>query len=329
MIKAWLGVGLIVVVLLSLAAAPKFSDLRKDMKDVPVSQNPQASLHPQSIDALRKRQFFGSAITVETDLGIINSAKTYVVSYKSDGLKLNALMLIPTSPMPEGGYPVALINHGYIEPKNYSTTDSYRTTSYFFVSRGYLVLKPDYRGHAQSQGSTERLDRLNFAVDVMNLISSIPSLKEANPKKIFMYGHSMGGEVTLRVLEISDKVKAATLWAPAITQFPENLLYFIRKNRPHVFKETQSLIEQNFSEADYSAVSSLDNLKSISTPIIIHHGTADESVPIAWSEALDQKLTEAGKLHEFYVYQGEDHNFTRGNWSTAEERDLDFFKTHL
>ena len=47
----------------------------------------------------------------------------------------------------------------------------------------------------------------------------------------------MGGEVALRLLEISDQFRGATLWAPAVTDFPENFFYFVRKNRSQQLAE--------------------------------------------------------------------------------------------
>lgn len=42
-------------------------------------------------------------------------------------------------------------------------------------------------------------------------------------------------------------------------------------------------------------------------PILIAHGTADQTVPVDQSERLHDALTRLGKPHEFVEYRGEDH----------------------
>lgn len=39
-----------------------------------------------------------------------------------------------------------------------------------------------------------------------------------------------------------------------------------------------------------------------SAPVQLHHDIADEDVPLAFSQTLDQELVEAGKTVEFYTY---------------------------
>lgn len=282
------------------------------------------------IENMRKREYDGGEVKIERNLGNFGKFTSYIVSYPLDGIKIFALMNVPASIKPDNGFPVVIVNHGYINPETYSTTSSYKTISDFYANQGFLVLKPDYRGHGNSQGSGGGgLSRIEYAVDVLNLIASIPTISQADPEKIFMYGHSMGAEVALRVLEITDKIKAATLWAPATTQFPESLLYFVRRHRPQSLPEIEAAINAYFSQADFPKLSTIENTNLIKTPLTIHHGTADSSVPFQWSVELGKKLTETNTTHTFYTYQGEDHNFTRGSWGTAANRDLELFKKIL
>lgn len=283
--------------------------------------------HPLTIEGLRQRSYPGGQIRIERELRNQGSFASYIVSYPSDGLKIFALMNIPNGKKPDPGFSVVIINHGYINPEVYSTTDSYKNIADFYSANGFLVLKPDYRGHGQSEvDKRDPLARLRYSIDILNLISSISSIKEADKDRIFMYGHSMGGDLTLRVLEVTDKVKAATLWAPAVTSFPENVLYFIRRYRPEQLQIFERAIKKNFGREDFSKLSTLDNLGFIKTPIVIHHGTLDDRVPFDWSIELDKRLKEVGNEHTFYQYDEEDHNFTKGFWQQAARRDLELFE---
>ena len=74
-------------------------------------------------------------------------------------------------------------------------------------------------------------------MDILYLIEGVYSIPQADEKNIFLWGHSMGGEITLKALEISQKVKSASLWAPVSASFPENQLYFIRKRKEYKMEE--------------------------------------------------------------------------------------------
>ena len=46
-----------------------------------------------------------------------------------------------------------VFNHGYIPPSQYRTTERYVAYVDGFASNGYIVFRPDYRGHDQSEGA--------------------------------------------------------------------------------------------------------------------------------------------------------------------------------
>ncbi len=78
-----------------------------------------------SIEALKKTKLSPGEITnVETITGESRYQKS-IVSYVSDGYKINALLGIPKGVSPEGGWPVIVFNHGYIDPKIYRTNEKY------------------------------------------------------------------------------------------------------------------------------------------------------------------------------------------------------------
>jgi len=66
----------------------------------------------------------------------------------------------------------------------------------------------------------------------------------------------------------------------------------------------------------------------ISVPLIMHHGTDDESVPIAWSRETLAALKSVGKDVQFYVYEGEHHAFGP-QWAESMRRTVRFFDRYL
>ena len=63
----------------------------------------------------------------------------------------------------------------------------------------------------------------------------------------------------------------------------------------------------------------------ITDPILIHHGTADGSCPIKWSEEAAAALKAAGKQVTYYVYPGQRHTFT-SQWPLSIRRTHDFLE---
>ncbi len=146
--------------------------------------------NPLSILSMRKRAYPGSDLLIEEELGVGANYRQYIASYKSDGLKIYGLLTIPTQDKPERGFPVIIFNHGYIPPEEYKTTERYVAYVDGFARQGYVVFKPDYRGHGNSEGKPEgAYFSPAYTVDVLNALSSVKKLLYVNKDKIGMWGH--------------------------------------------------------------------------------------------------------------------------------------------
>src|SRR3989344_235406 len=327
-----LGLGLLILgtVAAGWGLWPKNEQATIEPKPEKIVNEEPVKANPYSIDSLKARSY-ASELKTERKVRETSGLTSYVVSFESDGLKQYALMNVPRGDTPAGGWPVVIVNHGYIEPEVFSTENSYINTSAYFANAGFLVLKPDYRGHDKSEGEPGRLvSRINYAVDVLNMMAGIPRLEGANAERIYMYGHSMGGDVTLRVLEVCDMcVKAATLWAPAVTAWPESALYFARRNstdpkRRERLARFEQELKELFRPEEYKGVSAFDNLELVRVPLNVHHGTQDQSVPYEWGEILVNRFKELGLGYNFYSYSGDNHDIA-GNWGRALARDVELF----
>lgn len=300
----------------------------------------QINLFPWSITSLQNREYTDSQITVERKVSLSKSFSSFIVSYLSDGLKLYALMNIPNSKMPENGFPVVIINHGYIKPSDYSTINSYKNITDYFSEKGYLVLKPDYRGNGTSETEDNALMRFAYPVDVLNLIESLKNIPQANSNQAYLYGHSMGGEIVLKVLEIAGKkpqtlakIKAAVVWAP-VTDLPD---WFSKahvpwlqetKNNKNYYAETFKIMktpEEN--PILWQSVSPINYLQDIQTPIQINHGLSDGTVAYRSSIELYDNLISLNKTSQLLTYPDNDHNLVQ-SWNKAAANGLSFFKKY-
>ena len=118
----------------------------------PRRRPPPTPIFPLSIEYLRQQDYSGSELVIEQTLAPGSNYDRYYASYYSEGLKQYGLLTVPRGQRPESGWPVIIFNHGYIPPTQYRTTERYVAYVDGFASSGYIVFRPDYRGHDRSEG---------------------------------------------------------------------------------------------------------------------------------------------------------------------------------
>jgi fermentation-respiration switch protein FrsA (DUF1100 family) len=292
--------------------------------------------HPMEIQAMRQRAYPGSEIIIEETLEPGSNYSRYYAYYLSEGLKIYALLTIPNGEPPAGGWPGIVFNHGYIPPAQYRTTERYIAYVDRLASSGYIIFRVDYRGHDRSEGTPSgAYGDPGYTVDVLNAVASLQQFPQVNSERIGMWGHSMGGYLTLRSMVISQEIKAGVIWAGVVASYPDLLTRWRRGDRPTRTPSASSARSWRSSWIDrfgspednpdfWQAISANSYLADISGPIQLHHGTADESVPLEFSEILYQQIQQAGQPVELYTYEGDNHNLSNF-FTMAMNRTIAFF----
>jgi uncharacterized protein len=321
--KKLLPIVVIIIILLAGFGSWK-GQSSKEMDSSPKSQNTGDSNNVSSdvsndgslIEQLRNNEYKGGKIKIEETLAHNNSYTSYIFSYPSDNLKIYGMMNVPEG---NGPFPVIVLNHGYFSPSSFSSGDGTRTMADILATKGYITVASDYRGHGQSEDEKQgsRGHRPEFAIDVLNLIASIKSIKKADPNRIGMWGHSMGGEVSLRTAEVTDKVKAIVLWAPTSANASDNANFYGGRH------------SANTNNPELDGVSPINYLKYISAPISLHQGLVDVEVKPEWSKELNDALKKQGKQIQYFEYPGQDHNFRNLGWDEISSRTLAFYDKYL
>jgi dipeptidyl aminopeptidase/acylaminoacyl peptidase len=295
------------------------------------------------IEVMRQQEYPGSELTLEATLTWGPGFERFIVSYLSEGNKIYALLTIPRTERPETGWPVIIFNHGYIPPEVYRTTERYEAHVEALAQHGYIVFRPDYRGHGNSEGEARGgYSSPDYTVDVLNAVAAVKTHPDVDPNRIGMWGHSMGGQITLRSMVVSDEIKAGVIWAGVVASYPD-LFERWRRNRPTPTPDPQAtesprrgwrteLTETYGSPEEnpefWASISPNSYLADLSGPIQLHHGTADDSVPVEFSELLAAEMEAAGQYVDLYIWENDDHNLTV-NWGIIMERTLIFFDRFL
>lgn len=311
--------------------------------DTPTPSPTPTPMHPLMVEWMRQQVYPGSEITIEQTLEPGVNYDRYLASYLSEGYKIYALLTVPQGEKPATGWPVIVFNHGYIPPAQYRTTERYVAYVDGFARNGYIVFRSDYRGHGSSEGEAAGgYGSPAYTIDVLNAVSAIKAFPEADPERIGMWGHSMGGHITLRAMVTTGDIKAGVIWAGVVASYPDLLARWRRANdgSPAPTPDPTStrgrwrreLLDTYGSPEEnpqfWAAISPNSYAADLSGPIQLHHGTADDSVPYEFSELLLAQVQAVGKPVELYLYDNDNHNISN-SFSTAMARSVAFFDTYL
>jgi len=321
-------------------------------------------IFPYTLEGLRQHHFQSGKIHIRSTLDDQNQFYTsYLIDYPSDGLTITGVMQIPVG---DGPFPVIVMDHGFFSRSVYHSGDGTDRASPYLAEHGYITLASDYRSWGGSDIGTSFFYS-GLVIDVINLIDAIPSIQKADPTRIGIWGHSMGGGVTMKVLSVigglgtpvagapgySTSLRAAVLYSPVsaddadvINRWGMGCFGDIAEGEQIVGCNSSDVVPldlpRDLQDAYRFAATDADTLKEISpfyhldlidVPIQIHYGTEDgkliSGTPPEWSVKLTQGLRDAGKDVELWQYEGESHSFIGQPWFDFMNRTLRFFDKYV
>jgi dipeptidyl aminopeptidase/acylaminoacyl peptidase len=230
-----------------------------------------------------------------------------------------------------GKLPVVIAVHGFIEPAIYTTLDYTTRYADALARAGFLVIHPNLRGYAPSDDG-DNLFRVGMAIDVLNLIALVKEqagksgpLERADPAAIGIWGHSMGGGISTRVITLSPDVRAAVLYGAMSGDDRQNY----QRIFDYFSNGTRGQEELGAPDEAFLRISPIYYLDRIQAAVSIHHGESDVDVPPAWSLDLCQRLQALGKSVECFTYEGQPHTFHGDGDQLFIQRTIEFFKRWL
>jgi dipeptidyl aminopeptidase/acylaminoacyl peptidase len=298
----------------------------------PAAQTP-GQPNPVSLQALMGKQYDGRGLRLGRVLDRTTAYTRYFVTYLSGDLTISGVMNVPRGP---GPFPVLVLCHGYIDPKVYRNGQGLAREQGYLARRGYVVLHTDYRTYAQSDDdpANEVRLRLGYTEDVINAVLAVKgsALRYLDRERVGLLGRSMGGGVVLNTLVVKPGlVDAAVLYSSVSADAVDNFDRWTR-GQPGQRQLTGRIIAAYGSPernpAFWRNLSASSFLDRVSEPVLIHHGTADETCPIAWSRRTFAALRGLHKDATFFTYPGEQHAFGAA-WPTSMRRTVAFFARHL
>jgi len=205
--------------------------------------------------------------------------------------------------------PLVVLPHGGPEA---SDTPSFEWKSQFLASRGYAVLRPQFRG-STGLGDAHRLAGrgqwgLRMQDDITDGVKALISQGIVDPKRVCIVGSSYGGYAALAGAAFTPELYACAVSVAGVSDLPE----FVAWREKMTGDEADSFYYWRDSIGD-----SLDSriaeksparaARNIRAPILMLHGTNDAVVPFSQSEIMANALKAAGKPYQFIPLEGEDH----------------------
>lgn len=227
------------------------------------------------------------------------------ITYISDGLRVEAHLIVPTSP---GPHPCIIYNRG--GNREFGANSPMRVARRLakFASWGYVVVASQYRGNMGGEGQEEFGGA--DVQDVLNLIPLLESLpKEADSSRIGMIGFSRGGLMTYLALTGTDRMKAAAVVAgvgdsrSGIDKRPDMETYVYAELIPDYWEVKEEALLAR------SPVAWPERLCP-TTPLLLLHGTADWRVDPAETMSLARGLFDLRRPYRLVMYEGADHGLS-------------------
>jgi dipeptidyl aminopeptidase/acylaminoacyl peptidase len=276
------------------------------------------------------QEFDGRNLKLGKTVARTGAYTTRDVTYLSGDLTISGRMNIPKG---KGPFPVVVLAHGYIDPRIYVSGQGFRREQDWLARNGYVTLHTDYRNHAGSD-KDPRNDinmRIGYAIDVINAGRAVrkSTLPFIDSNRVALLGRSMGGGVGLQALVMEPGVfDAAVFYASTSSNIADNFNKWQRNDGDLSRKILARYGEPRANPQIWAQMSSRTYFNRITEPVLMFHGTRDDSCDIRWARATDTALKKAGVDAKLVEYAGAGHAFY-GPWSDSIRRADRFFMKHM
>ncbi|WP_435124791.1 prolyl oligopeptidase family serine peptidase [Halobaculum sp. D14] len=227
------------------------------------------------------------------------------VEWESDGHDISGVVYHdPDVDLDAGDHPLVVAIHGgplsYDEPV-------FSFDHAALTSRGYVVLRPNYRGGSSYGRDFAEALRGKWGThevtDITNGVESLTDRGWVDDDRVFGYGFSYGGIAQgFLVTQEPDLFTAAA---------PEHGIYDLRSaygtDDSHIWMENEYGLPWENPDA-IDASSAITDAGAIETPLLVTAGTEDWRCPPGQSEQLYVAAKKQGVDARLVLYEGEHHN---------------------
>ncbi|MEW5984758.1 MAG: S9 family peptidase [Acidobacteriota bacterium] len=279
----------------------------------------------------------GGALKKLTDMGAQVKAwpqhTREVITWKSrDGTPIEGVLHRPAGFQNGKRYPLLIVIHG--GPTGISRPVPYGSTSTYpidvWLSKGALVLEPNYRGSAGYGEKFRSFNVRNLGIgDAWDVISGIDHLVAqglVDNDRVGTMGWSQGGYISaFLTTHDSARFKAVSVGA-GISNW---MTYYVNTDI-HPFTRQYLKATPWDDPKIYADTSPMTYIRQAKAPTLIQHGELDRRVPIPNAYELYQGLQDVGVPTKLIVYKGFGHGLTKPKaHRAAMEHNLEWFGKYI
>ncbi len=235
-----------------------------------------------------------------------------VISWRShDGTTIEGVLHKPGDFDPNKQYPLFVVIHGGPTGIDYPTAVvSYVYPIHQWLTKGALVLRPNYRGSAGYGEDFRSLNVRNLGIgdawDVHSGVDYLISQGIVDTDRMGAMGWSQGGYISAYLTTTTDRFASISVGA-GISNW---VTYYVNTDI-HPFTR-QYLKATPWEDGEiYAQTSPMTFINDASTPTLIQHGEFDRRVPIPNAYELYQGLQDVGVETRLIVYKGFGHGISK------------------
>jgi dipeptidyl aminopeptidase/acylaminoacyl peptidase len=258
-----------------------------------------------------------------------------VISYQArDGRALTGYLTAPATGSPGLRLPLVMFPHGGPEVRDQLKHDAWVQ---YFVSRGYAVFQPNYRG---SGGLGKAFAESGYGEwgrkmqdDITDGLKDLVARGVVDPDRVCIVGASYGGYAALAGAALTPDLYQCSVSVAGVSELADFAEWRKRNwgRDSEVYQYSlRSLGDPDTDENKLRAVSPALLAAKITIPVLLVHGSSDGIVPIGQSNAMKKALDKAGNNTRLITLSGEGHSY----WSKDNEMHAlssigDFLWKHL
>ncbi|MBC2651370.1 alpha/beta hydrolase family protein [Novosphingobium aerophilum] len=235
----------------------------------------------------------------------------YVHYTARDGTVIPAYLTLPPG-RPAKGLPLIILPHG--GPYFVRDHGDYDSDVQFLANRGYVVLQPQFRGSESYGKSFEEAGHAQWGRamqdDLDDGMDWLVKRGIVDAKRTCLVGSSYGGYAALwGATRNPERYRCAVSFA-GISDMPRSLKYQMNSMGDKQEREEWRQQVQGDPTVDLRAFSPLFSIDRLKVPVMLLHGTDDQTVQPKQSRLYADALKAAGKSYEYYEIANEGHGFS-------------------
>jgi dipeptidyl aminopeptidase/acylaminoacyl peptidase len=237
------------------------------------------------------------------------------VTYKArDGLEISAYLTMPPgAPAAGAKAPLIVLPHGGPRARDDNDFD---WLTQFLATRGYAVLRPQFRGSLGFGRAFELAGRGEWGgkmqTDLLDGVAAVAASGDIDPKRACIVGWSFGGYAALAGATLHPDAYRCAASIAGIS----DLGLLLKEELQSSGSESASMRDlrrllDGATPQMVAATSPLQNVDAVRAPILLIHADRDRVVELEQSEKMAAALKAAGKSVEFVTIKDDDHGLAQ------------------